>query len=477
MLIKQTLLYLPSQLLSPLAQFMSILLWTYYCDSVTIGIITLITTQQELIRTVIMGWWSHFALRFINDDKLSAQGMAASNVGVVFFASLLQLVAAYLTFLYIFSDDGNIYHLIVTVAFIVFRSINQHNVNLAAAKNNALAYNILSLCGPVVGLVIGIILLDFFGDDALYPLAGYALGESLGVLYSLYKAKQYLSPFKMSQTILLASMKYGLPILISGALAWVALNISRYIIESKMGLAAVGSYAVGFGLGQRAAGIAAMLVTSAALPLAISVMQKQGKAKAMQQLSDNFTLLMAVMFPALVGMYAVNDLLVKLLIAPEFWDVTLDILPYSILSGGLFAIIYNYLNHYFIVAEKTKYLIIVDGTLALLICLLSFPLVDLIGLKGGVVAMCIASAVVLFGLLIYLLVNTDFVFPWRSFAYTCIAVGGMYLFVIFIRRYFDSLVTQLIMSILLGGSVYILFIAYYYRDRLFSFTHQRLKRG
>lgn len=477
MLIKRTLLYLPSQLLSPLAQFLSILLWTYYCDSITIGIITLITTQQELIRTIFVSWWSHFIIRFFNDKELSGKSMEQSNVAVIFYACLLQSVAAYFTFLFVFKDQGNIYQLVATVAFVVLRAVNQHNVSLAAARNDAISYNVLSLCGPVIGLVVGIVLLKTYGNDPLYPLTGYAFGESLAIVFSLIRAKCFYSPFRINKNIFILALKYGMPILVSGTLAWLALNVSRYIIESQLGLAAVGSYAVGFGLGQRAAGIAAMLVTSAALPLAISVMQNEGEQKAMEQLSRNCTLLMTVMFPALVGMFAVNDLLVKLLVAPEFWESTLDILPWAILSGGLFGFIYNYLSHYFFVMAKPKSLIIIDGSLALLIALLSVPLISFMGLKGGVVAMVLSSALITIILLSYLLIKTNFIFPWRSFFYICFSVTMMYLTVLLIRSYFDGLILQLISSIIFGGLVYCIFVAYSYRDQVLTFASRLKTRG
>ena len=48
MLISNTLKYLPSQVLAPLSQFLSIILWTYFADEKLIGYITLITAFQEL---------------------------------------------------------------------------------------------------------------------------------------------------------------------------------------------------------------------------------------------------------------------------------------------------------------------------------------------------------------------------------------------------------------------------------------------
>ena len=63
MLISNTLKYLPSQVLAPLSQFLSIILWTYFADEKLIGYITLITAFQELAMAMFVNWWMHYAMR------------------------------------------------------------------------------------------------------------------------------------------------------------------------------------------------------------------------------------------------------------------------------------------------------------------------------------------------------------------------------------------------------------------------------
>ena len=83
------------------------------------------------------------------------------------------------------------------------------------------------------------------------------------------------------------ALRYGIPLIIGGALGWVGLNASRFIVNEMPGVAAAGLFAVGYGLGQRAAAVAAMLVTAAAFPLAVKSMEQGGSKAAMRQLADN----------------------------------------------------------------------------------------------------------------------------------------------------------------------------------------------
>ena len=76
------------------------------------------------------------------------------------------------------------------------------------------------------------------------------------------------------------ALRYGIPLIIGGALGWVGLNASRFIVNEMSGVAAAGLFAVGYGLGQRAAAVAAMLVTAAAFPLAVKSMEQEGSQAA-----------------------------------------------------------------------------------------------------------------------------------------------------------------------------------------------------
>jgi O-antigen/teichoic acid export membrane protein len=48
MLLRQTILYLPAQFVGPLAQFVSVILWTYFLSPEELGAFALITAAQEL---------------------------------------------------------------------------------------------------------------------------------------------------------------------------------------------------------------------------------------------------------------------------------------------------------------------------------------------------------------------------------------------------------------------------------------------
>src|ERR1700761_340948 len=65
MLLRNTLLYMPAQIVGPLFQLIAMIAWTHAVDEHTLGIITLVTATHELLQIVFLAWWSQYALRFL----------------------------------------------------------------------------------------------------------------------------------------------------------------------------------------------------------------------------------------------------------------------------------------------------------------------------------------------------------------------------------------------------------------------------
>src|SRR3569623_3559628 len=65
MLLKNTLLYLPAQVIGPFSQLIAMIVWTHLVDEPTLGVITLVTATHELLQIVFLAWWSQFALRLL----------------------------------------------------------------------------------------------------------------------------------------------------------------------------------------------------------------------------------------------------------------------------------------------------------------------------------------------------------------------------------------------------------------------------
>src|SRR5688572_21880249 len=64
MMLRQSLLYLPAQIIGPVMQLIAMVVWTHLVSEHTLGVITLVIATHELLQVAFLAWWSQFALRF-----------------------------------------------------------------------------------------------------------------------------------------------------------------------------------------------------------------------------------------------------------------------------------------------------------------------------------------------------------------------------------------------------------------------------
>lgn len=431
MLISNTLKYLPSQVLAPLSQFLSIILWTYFGDEALIGYVTLITAFQELAMAMFVNWWMHFAMREYGSFKQQHQlGMFwQTSRSVIAVSSLLMVCAALLNLTLFVDSDAGLYAVILVALYAVFRASNNFNAAIASLEQQIVRYSILTSVGPFVGLFIGVALLYQFGPDPQYPLLGYVLGELLASVLAYRRSQTNWRQWRASYQTVMRALQYGMPMIGAALCAWLILQYPRYFIAGSISLEQAGLYAVGVGLGLRIASLITMMVTPAALPLLFKLLHEQGEAAAVAQLQRNLLLLLVVLLPGLIGLYAVMPVLIPLLVEQRFVDTTLQVMPWALLAGGIEALKNGYLNHYFFIRKATNVILTYDSSMAGAVVLLSFSLVTLFGIQGGAIASAIALALGIGSVTAWLVLRRAVNLPYLSLAKISIAVTLMYLLV------------------------------------------------
>jgi O-antigen/teichoic acid export membrane protein len=361
MLLRHTLLYLPAQIVGPLFQLIAMIVWTHVVDEHTLGIITLITATHELLQIAFLTWWSQYALRYFGryQDQSDISRFHRTENAVLIVSVLLQSIIAIVILLFVIAPDASTGLLIATVAYVITRTLNLYIGERARVHHHIGVYSVQQIVGPSAGFIVGLILIKLIGQSAEWPLAGYALAQFAAAIIVLPKIGYGRSFWPFDREIVDQALHYGIPIVIGGALGWVGLNASRFIVNDMLGVAAAGLFAVGYGLGQRAAAVAAMLVTTAAFPLAVKSMEQSGSKAAMRQLANNSALLIAILAPSIVGIYMLRAEIVHLLIARPFQQVTLAVLPLSALAGSIRSLRAHFVDQTFLLHSRTRLMIVV----------------------------------------------------------------------------------------------------------------------
>ena len=393
MLLRQTLLYMPAQIIGPLFQLVAMVVWTHVVDDHTLGVITLVTATHELLQIGFLAWWSQYALRFFGryQDKHSAERFYRTENTILLASVILQSAVMVGVLLLLIAPDANAWLLVATVAYVITRSLNLYIGERARVRQQIGVYSTQQIFGPAVGFLLGIILIRIFGASAEWPLAGYAIAQLVAALVVLPVIGHGRQLWPVDREIVDHALRYGIPLIIGGALGWVGLNASRFIVNDLQGVAAAGLFAVGYGLGQRAAAVAAMLVTAAAFPLAVKSMEQGGSKAAMRQLADNSALLIAILAPSVLGIFMLRTEIVHLLIAAPFQHVTLAVLPLAVLAGSIRNLRAHFGDQVFLLHSRTRLMIIVAAVDALVTVVSSVVFIKYWGLAGAAAATVTAA--------------------------------------------------------------------------------------
>jgi O-antigen/teichoic acid export membrane protein len=395
MMIRQSLLYLPAQIIGPLMQLVAMVVWTHLVSDHTLGVITLVIATHELLQLAFIAWWSQFALRFFGRFKGSedADRFYRTENAVLAASLVAQSLLVVAILLGIVAPDAGWPLIAATVAYVATRTVSLYISERARVLRQIRIYSVQQILGPAAGFAAGWLLIVLLGPAPEWVLAGYAAAQLVAVLVVLPGLTFQARLGAPDRDTLKAALRYGVPLIIGGALSWLGLNAPRFIVDELMGVAAAGLFAVGYGLGQRAAAVAAMLVTAAAYPLAVRTMEEKGSAAAMRQLADNGALLLAVVVPSVVGVFMLRHDIVTLLIAEPFRATTLAVLPLSVLAGGIRSARAHFCDQVFLLQNRTKLAMIVMGVDAVASVALGIACTWYWGLVGAALA-SVAAAVI-----------------------------------------------------------------------------------
>lgn len=398
MLLRQTLLYLPAQVLGPIVQFLSIVLWTYFLDPVEMGTLALITAAQELGYTATMFWFTLYTMRYFDKAADTSRQSAFKNAeaGILLWASAGTVLGVLALPLFI-NVAWSPTLLAATLAYCLSRTIATHLTDRARTAQDTYVYTFMQITWPILGLTLGIVFVKIFSATAANVLWGYAAAQCIALGFVIHRLQLGLHPGRISKDIINTALQYGLPLVFGGLFIWLANNGLRFVIEHAEGAHAVGLVTVGWGLGLRAAAFAAMLVTAAAFPIAVARAREDGMAAGQEQLERNGVLLLAVLAPAAAGLWAISDPLVERMVAAPFREMTAAVLPWAILAGAVRNLRIHFGEQVFLLHEQTRIPLandVFDGLTTLIGGAVGLSIAGLPGSVAGAAVGAIASLLI-----------------------------------------------------------------------------------
>lgn len=353
-LIRNTLLYMPAQLLGPMLQFATTIIWTHQLDPVGYGVVTFVVAAQELSGFIGLSWWTLYVLRFLtrHDQSGGEAELRAMDSRMAAFSAVVQCIFAAPIVLSFGSADMRL--LSTAALYLILRTLLVHYGEWARAQNRIRLYTAAQLVGPACGAVLSMLFIHLTDGGAVAGLAGLATGQALGLFMLVRALGLSFSARPVGRKLVLAALRFGLPLIVAAIAAWLASNGIRLLVQWREGNAAVGILSVGWGLGQRIASVLAMLCAAAAFPLAVRRMEGGDRTGAIGQIGLNGALMYGIVAPAAVGIAMLARPFVDLLIGEAYREATVVILPLAFIAMSVKTIKIHTVDQTSLLLERTR---------------------------------------------------------------------------------------------------------------------------
>ena len=383
MLLKHSAQYLLARGLPGIVNFLAIALYTRMLSPDEYGRYALVIAAVGLFNVVFFQWLNLALSRFLpacleNPRPLLSTVLAGFSAMALLTGGLGLLLA------WLWPDPTWQGLILLAVPLLWAQAWFELNLSLSAVRLLPLRYGLINGVKAMSALAVGAVL-AMWGLGAYGPLLGLLLGMLLSsVLWGHVEWKGLAS--RISQPLLSKILRYGLPLTATFALAFVVSSSDRFLIARFLGEGPVGLYAAAYDLGQQTLTLLMMVVNLTAYPLVVRALEQKGVDAAKEQLRQNGTLLLAIGFPAAIGMAILASNVSEVLLGASFRENAIRLLPwvaFSILLAGVRA--YHF-DLAFQLGRHTVGQVWIMGTAALLNILLNLWWIPFYGMMGAIYA-------------------------------------------------------------------------------------------
>lgn len=466
MLLKQTLLYLPAQVLTPLSQLAAVVIWAHFIDVRAIGLLTLLIAVQEISFAVLLRWWAQYVLRFVNASTTSRKTFLQTEAFIVYASMAISILIGYVCSKYYLRLESENYAIICAV-FFASRSLVNYISDRARSEQLITLYSVVQILSFVGGLTLGIMPILFRGIGFIDIVIGYTVAQLLSLILAIIFMDFGRALPKLHSDIFKGAATYGLPVMLSQSAGALAINAPRFIVERFFGLETAGVFSIAYTIGIRIANFAVTLVTPAAFPLAARKLREEGLSAALLQLQHNMIFSYMVIIASTFGMIAINNVFIQLFMPAQIWTSAHDILPLAVLVGMLRFMRTHATDQIFMLTSKQNTVL----GISLVDCVLCAALGSAFALAGGATGVTI-GAIASGGLT---LVASQLA-AWRLLSFSTPIASIMKLIIagfamlVSVRMFVDFVdannIVKLVSAICLGAAVYSGLVALFLRKEL-----------
>lgn len=391
---KDTLIFVLGSVLRRASQFLLLPIYVRYLTPADYGMLSLLLVASSLLFMVpssVAGpslFRSYYDYQTKEDHAMvvsTALFLCLGIAGLMLFLGILfaRWLSALLT-----GDPQYGKATVLMLLYGVTQSINYVLLAVFRAQRWSVRYNVLSVISAAVSVVATFYLLVVQSMNVLGAVMGLLVGGLVSALLSIWMVRSYLQP-RVSLVELKKMVQYGLPYIPANFANFAQNSADRVIIQSLLGPAAVGIYALARQLGQ----IVDLLFVQPfgmVFPAIVFSAEHDPRAKEFYARLLTYFLLIAVFLGLVVSLLAED--IICLMAEPSYWGAG-PIVPWICLA----AILYGARDPAGVglgLKRRTRWfaVAVIVGLTVYLAAMFIFPSVW--GLQGAGTALAISYAVV-----------------------------------------------------------------------------------
>ncbi|SFU57870.1 Membrane protein involved in the export of O-antigen and teichoic acid [Nitrosomonas eutropha] len=391
MLIRHVIAYLFARGLPGIVNFLALAVYTRLLTSEDFGRYSLVIAGVGLVHVVVFQWLLLVCGRFLPTHIDQPQTVLRPVLAIFLFLSVIFALAAYVVASVWAAPE---WHSIIPVAIVltITQAWHELNLRLATARLDPGRYGVLSAIKAVLALLLGAVLAWMY-RSANAPLAGLIFGAVVAWLFVGRNAWTGICPQLPAGGQLKEFGSYGFPLAITFSLVWITSSSDRLMIAWFLGEAQTGIYAVGYDMAQQSLGLLLTIVNTAATPLAIKVLEKEGVEAASRQMRQNGELMFALAFSGAAGLMAIEPVMIGLFVGEEFREGASTIFLWIALTAAVIGIKSFHFDIAFHLTRKSKWLLITSGLAAIANLGLNLVFVPYFGIVGAAWSALLAYSV------------------------------------------------------------------------------------
>jgi O-antigen/teichoic acid export membrane protein len=314
--------YTPANIIPAVTAFVMVYAYTHLLTPSSFGAYSFIFAAAMLAQTAFYYPISISTLRFypmalLNGDVASLTRAVYS----IFFAISVLVGLVWIVTSALLAVQPEYQHAAwLAVPLLVLRSAVLINQAINRSANRTGRYNLIECANAVGSLIFGLAAIFLLARSAGSVLLGFVVSAAICCALDI---RLMLSPFRTSnqrldREALAPLIAYSMP-LTTTAIAASSLQLSdKFLLGTLGGAEMLGIYAVAFSLVDRPISLICSSVSTVTFPLAVHVLENEGREAGRLQNAKNGTVLLGLLLPACVGLALTAPLIADVLVGEQF---------------------------------------------------------------------------------------------------------------------------------------------------------------